>query len=287
MTQPQIAKQIWEAIGFRENTRHRSIPAASYKILKRHADTHPHDGSFDDRSVIGKSNFYEKCTRPDISYQTHQRTSFVTEPRVEHGTAVRWLVRYIYGTQDKEAIYRPDRRRSGEVFNYDKKDCENPDTARSYHRYIIIYAGLPIIWKSQLQIQIELSTTEAEYTGLLYSLREAIPIMNLIKEVSEKGIDVNTEKAKVYTKVFEDNVRAIEIAKGKKYRPRTKHLNCRLYHFRYYVDVTKEITIHKINTKLHPEDILTKPLAEAEFTAHRRTVMGWQEYQWWVMTWVG
>ena len=70
---------------------------------------------------------------------------------MEHGSAVLWLVRYIHGTADKGIIYRPDRRRGLEVFvdadfsgNYHKEDCENPDTTRSRHGYIIIYAGLPI-----------------------------------------------------------------------------------------------------------------------------------------------
>ena len=282
MTQPQLAKQIYEMMGFKENTKPRSIPAPSSKILHRHADSHPHDGSFDYRSAVGKINYYEKCTRPDISYQAHQCSRFVTDPRVEHGTAMRWLARYIHGTADKGIIYKPDQRRGLEVFvdsdfagNFDKNDLDNPDTARSRHGYILTYAGLPIVWKSQLQTEIALSTTEAEYIGLSNSLREAIPVMNLLKEMNEKGIDVNVTKPKVHIKVFEDNAGAIEIAKEKKYRPRTKHLNVKLHHFRYYVDVTREITIHKIDTKSQPADMLTKPLPEPEFVAHRHTVMGW------------
>ena len=54
-----------------------------------------------------------------------------------------------------------------------------------------MYAGLPIIWKSQIQTEIALSTTEAEYVGLSQALREAIPLMNLIKEIEAKKIKVN------------------------------------------------------------------------------------------------
>ena len=75
---------------------------------------------------------------------------------------------------------------------------------------MICYAGLPIVWKSQLQTEIALSTTEAEYIGLSQALREAIPLMNLIKEFKVKGINVNVSKAKVHIKVFEDNAGAIE-----------------------------------------------------------------------------
>ena len=282
LTQQQLAKQICEALGFKENTRPKAIPAASSKILQRHATSEPFDSNFNYRSVIGKMNYYEKCTRPDISYSTHQCARFVQQPKKEHGEAVRWLGRYIFGTKDRGIIYSPDERRGLEVFvdadfagNWDSEDTKNPDTARSRHGYVICYAGLPIVWKSQLQTEIALSTTEAEYIGLSQALREAIPLMNLIKEFKEKGINVNVSKAKVHIKVFEDNAGAIEIAKEKKYRPRTKHLNCKLHHFRYHVDVTKELTIHKIGTKMQPADMLTKPLNVEDFIRHRKSVMGW------------
>ena len=61
--------------------------------------------------------------------------------------------------------------------------CPTIDTARSRHGYVIMYAGCPIVWKSQLQNEIALSTTEAELIGLSYSLREAIPIMEILKEM--------------------------------------------------------------------------------------------------------
>ena len=41
------------------------------------------------------------------------------------------------------------------------------------------YEGIPVMWKSPLQTEIELSITEIEYTGTRYDLREIIPIMEL------------------------------------------------------------------------------------------------------------
>ena len=127
-------------------------------------------------------------------------------------------------------------------------ETEDRDTARSRHGYIISYAGCPILWKSQLQSKVALSSTESEYTGLSYALRDAIPIMNLLSEMKQRGFPIRSSKAKVHCKVFEDNTGALEIAKIHKYRPRTKHLNNRLHHFRSYVD-NQQITIHKIDTK--------------------------------------
>ena len=170
---------------------------------------------------------YLETTRSDISYAVHQCARFSTAPKVEHGKAVNWLARYLKGTRDKGTIFRLDSKRGLEVFvdadfagNWDKNEAgSDPDTARSRHGYIIMYAGCPIVWKSQLQTEIALSSTESEYTGLSYALREAIPIMDLLDEMSERGFKVSGTKAKMHCKVFEDNSGALEIAKNPKYRP--------------------------------------------------------------------
>ncbi|KAI2507733.1 hypothetical protein MHU86_6732 [Fragilaria crotonensis] len=90
--------------------------------------------------------------------------------------------------------------------------ADDRDTARSRHGYVINYAGCPLLWKSQLQTEIALSTTESEYTGLSYALRDTIPIMELLKELKKNGYPITTAKATVHCKVFEDNSGALEMA---------------------------------------------------------------------------
>jgi hypothetical protein len=213
---------------------------------------------------------------------THQCARFTSEPKVEHGKAVRWLVRYLKGTANKGLILTPDQNKSLEVYvdsdfsgNWDRELAGIDEaTARSRHGYVIFFAGMPIVWKSQLQQEIALSSTEAEITGLSYALREAIPIIELLKEIRSHGHIVHSDTTKVHCKVFEDNSGAVEIAKFPKYRPRTKHLNIRLFHFRGYVD-RSEITIHAIRSEDQPADVLTKPLSEKSFVKHRKQINGW------------
>ena len=282
LSQPHLERQICKELGLDENSSTKKIPAASSKILKRHAESEKFKGSFNYRSIIGKVNYLEKGSRLDLAYATHQAARFVEDPKLEHGEAVQWMGKYIHGTIGKGLLMTPRRDEGLEVFvdadfagNWDPIDTTNRDTARSRHGYVITYHGMPILWKSQMQNEIALSTTESEYTGLSYALREAIPIINLLKEMEKKGIQVSSNKAKVRCRVFEDNTGALEIAKEKKYRPRTKHMNIRLHHFRYYVDELKEITIHKIDTKNQLADLLTKPLCEEDFVRLRLALMGW------------
>jgi hypothetical protein len=56
------------------------------------------------------------------------------------------------------------------------------------------------------------------------SLRDVIPIMNLLQEMREQDFKVIFTKPYVYCKVFEDNSGALELAKLPKLCPRTKHI---------------------------------------------------------------
>ena len=159
--------------------------------------------------------------------------------------------------------------------NWDPSSPERDrDTARSRHGFIIAYMGAPIVWKSQLQTEIALSSTESEYTGLSYALREAIPIMNMLREFKSAGINVNSTTPLVTCKVFEDNSGALEMASVHKFRPRTKHINVKLHHFRDYV-TRGDIVIKAISTIHQLADYLTKPLNFDTLAPLRKKVMGW------------
>jgi hypothetical protein len=127
---------------------------------------------------------------------------------------------------------------------------------------------------SELQTEIALSSTKLELTGLSHAPRSAIPRMHLMTELKQNGFLVPNVCPKVHCKVFEDNSGAIEIARVPKIRPRTKHLNVKLHHFRDYVE-RSEITIHAISTHDQLADMLTKPVPQPVLDRHRLLMMGW------------
>lgn len=282
LTQPHLIDSILKDLRLDGNdTKIKDTPALSSRILTSHPESPDFDNNFHYRSVIGKLNYLEKCTRPDISYAVHQCARFTINPKEEHGKAIKWLGRYLKGTADKGLILKPDES-SFQVYvdsdfagNWDRNTAQDDKaTARSRYGYIIMYAGCPIVWASKIQQEIALSSTEAEFIGLSYALRTTIPIMELLKEFQANGHKIQSVYPKVHCKVFEDNSGAIEIATVPKMRPRTKHINIKYHHFRSYVE-NGEITIQAITTDLQPADMLTKPLNIATLSRHRKTIMGW------------
>ena len=259
-------------------------PMPGGKWLGRHLDSPDFDGHFHFRRVIGKLNFLADSTRGDISYATHHIARYVNNPKQEHGEAIKYLGRYLVETKDKGYIMNPDPSKGIEIY-VDASFCqdwdpslagEDIDTARSRYGYIITYAGVPLVWKSSLATEVCLSTTEAELVGLSQSLRAAIPLINILNEMKQLGFDILPDAPVVHSKLFEDNSGALAIAKFPKIRPRTKHLNCKLFHFLEFT--TREdnpFEFVKINTEDHPADQLSKPLARDKFEKHRRWLQGW------------
>jgi hypothetical protein len=78
---------------------------------------------------------------------------------------------------------------------------------------------------------IALSSMESEYMGASAALQEAIPVMELLKEMKEMKVPIAIAKQKIHCKLYEDNSGALEILQHKKYRPRMKHLLVKLHHF--------------------------------------------------------
>jgi hypothetical protein len=282
LRQPHLIQQILDEVGMLPQSKTKDKAAPSSTILRRDLDGTPFREKWDYRRIIGKLNFLEKSTRPEIAYAVHQCARFANNPRESHANAVKYLCRYLLGTKEKGIILHPDLSKSFEVHvdcdfagNWVKEDAMNdPSTAKSRTGYVISYAGRPITWASKLQTEVVLSTTESEYVGLSESLRIAIVMMNLLKEMKEHGVDLPSTTPVVYCKLFEDNAGAIHIAKAPKMRPRTRHINQKYHHFREWVK-SGLISILPIDTEEQPADLLTKPLDVTSFVKHRKTILGW------------
>jgi hypothetical protein len=285
LSQPHLIQQIIDDIGFNERTTSKPTPAAS--TVRLHRDLHGEERreKWHYRSIIGKLNFLEKSTRPDIAYAVHQCARFSNDPKMSHENAIKRIVKFLVGTKQDGIYLRPDKHSfdcwvdADFVGNYNKINAEvDPSTAKSRTGYIINYGGCPISWASKLQMEVALSTTEAEYNALSNSLREVIFLMNLLEEAKETGWHTYQENPNVHCKTFEDNIGALEMARLPKMRPRTKHLCNRLHHFREHVR-KGIITIHHIETTKQIADLLTKPQPTELFQQQRKVLMKFPEEQ--------
>ena len=282
LTQPQIIDDILEELGIDEHWTAKQVAASSSKILHRDKNAKQANHKFNYRKVIGKLNFLEKSTRPDIAYAVHQCARFCSDPRETHIDALIYLGRYLKGTRNQGLILDPNATESLTVWadadfsgNWIRKTAEvDPSTAKSRSGYLIMLASCPVVWSSKLQTQIALSSCEAEYICLSQSLREVLPMMTLVQELKDREFMDEFSPPRVHCKAFEDNSGCVEMATVHKLRPRTKHINVTYHHFREAVH-NKSVTIHQVKTTEQLADIFTKPLAQNLFVKFRKLIMGW------------
>ncbi|KAL7573659.1 hypothetical protein ACA910_008346 [Epithemia clementina (nom. ined.)] len=154
LTKPHLIDSILQDLQLQSNSQVRETPALSTVILHKDEQGKPMDqqANFHYRSVIGKLNFLEKSTRPDIFYALHQCARFSESPKESHAKAVKLIGRYLLGTRDKGILLQPDGSKSFECWadadfsgNWKKQTAhKDPMTSKSRSGWIITFAGCPI-----------------------------------------------------------------------------------------------------------------------------------------------
>ena len=107
LTQPHLIDQIIEDTGISTRTQDKLTPVLSMTILSNDPNSKAYDHKFDYRSVVGKLNFLEKSTRPDIAYVVHQCARFCSNPKKSHGDTVVHLVKYLRHTKTNGLLLKP------------------------------------------------------------------------------------------------------------------------------------------------------------------------------------
>ena len=139
LTQPQLINLIIKNLNMKDNTKPRAIPACSKKLLHKDAVGESIEATFHYRSVIGKLNFLEKSSYPDMSVSVHQCARFQDNPKRSHLQAVRTIGRYVRDTRDTGIVMRPDHTKSLECWVdvdytgnwYKPRSAKDPMTAKS------------------------------------------------------------------------------------------------------------------------------------------------------------
>ena len=108
LTQPQLIDSIIKDLHLQSGSNGKKTPSVTTNQLHKDTDGPEMTPDFHFRSVIGKLNFLEKSTRPDISVSVHQCARFSENPRKSHAEAVKRIGRYLLHTRDKGLIIRPN-----------------------------------------------------------------------------------------------------------------------------------------------------------------------------------
>ena len=108
--------------------------------------------------------------------------------------------------------------------------------------YVINYANFLIIWCNKLQTEIALLATESEYIVLSQSLKDFLPLIELLREI-RITIPSDDKVPVAHCTIFEDNKGCNDLVKTPRMRPRTEHIVLKYHHFRSSVK-SKSVSIN-------------------------------------------
>jgi hypothetical protein len=94
LKQPHLIQQILDDMGMKPNTKTKDKAVPSSTIRRCDLDGKPFEEQWDYRSIIGKLNFLEKSTRPEITDAFHHCARFASNPRQSHAVMIKYLCCY-------------------------------------------------------------------------------------------------------------------------------------------------------------------------------------------------
>lgn len=215
------------------------------------------------REAVGGLLYIAQGTRPDISYAVNVVSKFGTNPGKAHWSAVKRILRYLKGTIDAKLEYTKG---GGELTGFCDADWANDtDDRRSITGYCFLKQSGAISWCSKRQKTIALSTAEAEYMSLSAITQEALWLRQM-----EKEFNVNGHVKLSPTRIYCDNMSAIDLSKSMGCHARTKHIDIRHHFIRQHVEL-RNVNIQHIGTDEMIADVLTKPLFKPK---HQKFIEG-------------
>ena len=232
-------------------------------------------------SIVGMLLYLSTNTSPDIAFAVSQVARFNHSPKQSHAKAVKMIVRYLFRTADKGTIVKTTGKLELDCYVdadfaglYRCESDENPTSVKSRTGYIILLGGFPLVWKSQLQTEISLSTLESEYSALSQSMRTLLPLRRTLLETAQRIALPSALLETFACRVFEDNNGALLLATGQRITSRTKYFLVKWHFFWSHVN-SGEVEVLKVDTKEQRADYLTKGLSREQYETIRKLVQGW------------
>ena len=197
-------------------------------------------------SLVGSLMYAMICTRPDLSHAVGAVSRYMANPGKEHWRAVKWILKYVQNSLDVELCFSG---KSTDLMGFSDADLGGDlDSSRSTSGYVFCLGGTAISWRSKLQGQVALSTTEAEYVAISEAVKEKMWLEGLMTELGFK------QKSSV---LFSDSQSAIFLAKNPKFHSRSKHIRNRFHFIRELIE-SGELILEKVAGEENAADMFTK-----------------------------
>ena len=209
--------------------------------------------------LVGSLLFLQICSRPDISFAVLLLSQHCSSPKPHHFAAAKRVLRYLKGTRSYRLHYGGNSRHlplsglSDADWAGDRKD------RASVSGFVWSLGGGPISWSAKKQNCIALSTTEAEYIALTWTIQEGLWLRQSLVQ-----FQVDCPSPLV---VSTDNNGAKSLSANDSNHGKAKHIDIRYHFIRSHIESNSFIIQHTPGVE-NTADLFTKPLSCIIFPSH-------------------
>jgi Reverse transcriptase (RNA-dependent DNA polymerase) len=217
----------------------------------------------DYRSGVGTLLQFSGKTRPDLANPVRELAKCMDRASPAALKEMYRIIKYLIDTKEFGLKLFPNnlpKDNHWEMVIYSDSDWAGDKTTRKIVTgFTIFLQGAPILWRSQTQKTVSLSSSEAEY----YAVSEAAKEIKFLVQVLE-SLNINVKKPII---VHIDNVGAIFIAETPSTTKHTRHIDARYHFIREYI-IDGVITIVFVSSAANKADMFTKNVTSEAFESH-------------------
>lgn len=211
------------------------------------------------RELVGSLGYISQCTRPNIAFAVSKLAQFSSNPGRKHWTEAKRTLRYL-GSTMKHCLHYGSDEPSIKLWS-DADGAGDTDDRHSFTRTIVALGENIIDWKASKQKCITMLTMEAEYVALSNAVKEASWLKMFIEELElDQWISIPY-------KLFCDNRAAIDFAKNRIEKNKTKHIDIAFHNVREKID-NGTLMLSYVPSTLNVADIFTKAIPRKTYEEH-------------------
>ena len=256
LSQAEYVRTILTRFGMQDCKPVASPMATGVKLLK----SDPMDAARADdmsnvpySSAVGALMYAALATRPDIAFVVTALCQFMAAPAISHWHAVKRVMRYLQGSQQRKLTYGWDGGRDQPLYGYSDSDWgNNVNDRRSFTGWVFLLHDGAVSWQSCKQPTVALSSVEAEYMAATQATREAVWWRAFMTELGSPPAAATT--------IYSDSQGSIALSKNPEHHKRTKHIDIQHHYVREQV-AADSVALSFVGTEDMVADVLTKPLS--------------------------
>ncbi|KAA0062197.1 gag/pol protein [Cucumis melo var. makuwa] len=210
-------------------------------------------------SAVGSLMYVMLCTRPDICYSVGIASKYQSNPKRDHWTAVKNILKYLIRTKDYMLMHGS---KDLILTGYTNFDFQTDKDARKFTSGSVFTLNRgAVVWRSIKQSCIDDSTMEVEYVTACEAAREAV---RLKKFLTDFEVIPNMH---LPITLYGDKSGAVANSPEPRSYKRAKYIE-RKYHLIRKIVHRGDVTVTKISSEQNMVDPFTKALTAKVFDSH-------------------